>query len=80
MRCGCCRSPRRATPTARAVGQRLRGLPEFKEIGDFFTDELRAQLRDAKSMTTSKLDAPVNKAAQAAQLAVDQACPAEHVA
>jgi Replication-relaxation len=46
------------------VGQRLRGLPEFKEIGDFFTEELRAQLRDAKSMTTSKLDAPVNKAAR----------------
>ena len=46
------------------VGQHLRGLPEFKEIGDFFTEELRAQLRDAKSMTTSKLDAPVNKAAR----------------
>jgi Replication-relaxation len=46
------------------VGRHLRGLPEFKEIGDFFTEELRAQLRDAKSMTTSKLDAPVNKAAR----------------
>jgi hypothetical protein len=46
------------------VGQRLRGLPEFKEIGDFFTEELRAQLRDAKGMTTAKLDAPVNKAAR----------------
>jgi len=46
------------------VGEHLRGLPEFKEIGDFFTEELRAQLRDAKSMTTSKLDAPVNKAAR----------------
>jgi hypothetical protein len=46
------------------VGGHLRGLPEFKEIGDFFTEELRAQLRDAKAMTTSKLDAPVNKAAR----------------
>ncbi|MEN3285589.1 MAG: hypothetical protein V7607_6729 [Solirubrobacteraceae bacterium] len=46
------------------VGEHVRGLPEFKEIGDFFTEELRAQLRDAKSMTTSKLDAPVNKAAR----------------
>ncbi len=46
------------------VGQHLRGLPEYKEIGDFFTEELRAQLRDAKAMTTSKLDAPVNKAAR----------------
>jgi hypothetical protein len=48
----------------RRVGERLRGLPEFKEIGDFFTEELRAQLHDAKAMTTSKLDAPVNKAAR----------------
>jgi hypothetical protein len=46
------------------VGERIRGLPEFKEIGDFFTEELRAQLKDAKGMTTSKLDAPVNKAAR----------------
>ena len=46
------------------VGEQVRGLPEFKEIGDFFTEELRAQLRDAKAMTTSKLDAPVNKAAR----------------
>jgi hypothetical protein len=46
------------------VGERIRGRPEFKEIGDFFTEELRAQLKDAKGMTTSKLDAPVNKAAR----------------
>jgi hypothetical protein len=46
------------------VGEHVRGLPEFKEIGEFFTQELRAQLRDAKTMTTSKLDAPVNKAAR----------------
>jgi hypothetical protein len=48
----------------RRVGEALRGLPEFEEIGDFFTEELRAQLHDAKAMTTSKLDAPVNKAAR----------------
>jgi hypothetical protein len=46
------------------VGEQVLGLPEFKEIGEFFTQELRAQLRDAKAMTTSKLDAPVNKAAR----------------
>jgi hypothetical protein len=46
------------------VGEHVRALPEFKEVGEFFTQELRAQLRDAKTMTTSKLDAPVNKAAR----------------
>jgi hypothetical protein len=39
-------------------------MPEFKEISDFFTAELTAQLADARGMTTSKLDAPVNKLAR----------------
>lgn len=46
------------------VGARVRGLPEFKEITEFFTAELTAQLADARSMTTAKLDAPVNKLAR----------------
>jgi Replication-relaxation len=46
------------------VGARLRAMPEFKEISDFFTAELTAQLADARGMTTSKLDAPVNKLAR----------------
>ena len=48
----------------RAVGERVRALPEFKEISDFFTAELAAQLADARSVTTAKLDAPVNKLAR----------------
>ncbi len=46
------------------VGAHLRAMPEFKEISDFFTAELTAQLADARGMTTSKLDAPVNKLAR----------------
>jgi Replication-relaxation len=46
------------------VGARVRTLPEFKEISQFFTAELTAQLADARSMTTAKLDAPVNKLAR----------------
>jgi len=46
------------------VGARVRALPEFKEISDFFTAELTAQLADARSTTTAKLDAPVNKLAR----------------
>ena len=46
------------------VGARVRTLPEFKEISEFFTAELTAQLADARSMTTAKLDAPVNKLAR----------------
>ncbi len=48
----------------RRVGARVRGMPEFKEISEFFTSELSAQLADARSMTTSKLDSPVNKLAR----------------
>jgi Replication-relaxation len=48
----------------RAIGARVRALPELKEISAFFTSELSAQLADAKSVTTAKLDAPVNKLAR----------------
>ena len=48
----------------RNVGARVRALPEFKEISQFFTAELTAQLADARSVTTAKLDAPVNKLAR----------------
>jgi hypothetical protein len=48
----------------RSVGAHLRTLPAFKEISEFFTAELTAQLADARSMTTAKLDAPVNKLAR----------------
>jgi hypothetical protein len=48
----------------RAVAARVRELPELKEISSFFTAELTAQLADARSATTSKLDAPVNKLAR----------------
>ena len=48
----------------RAVGARVRMLPEMKEISAFFTAELTAQLADARSTTTAKLDAPVNKLAR----------------
>ena len=48
----------------RVVGARVRTMPEFKEISEFFTAELTAQLADARSTTTSKLDAPVNKLAR----------------
>ena len=47
-----------------AVGARVRALPEFKEIAEFFTAELSAQLADSRSTTTAKLDAPVNKLAR----------------
>ncbi len=46
------------------VGAAVRALPELKEISQFFTSELTAQLADARSATTSKLDAPVNKLAR----------------
>ncbi len=46
------------------VGARIRGLPAYREISAFFTDELSAQLADSRSTTTAKLDAPVNKLAR----------------
>ena len=58
----------------------MRTLPEFKEIAEFFTAELTAQLADARSMTTAKLDAPVNKLARLLELGLDQAGAAERVA
>jgi hypothetical protein len=48
----------------RVVGAHVRALPELSEISTFFTSELTAQLADARSMTTAKLDAPVNKLAR----------------
>jgi hypothetical protein len=42
----------------------VRAMPEFKEISQFFTAELAAQLADSRSTTTAKLDAPVNKLAR----------------
>jgi hypothetical protein len=48
----------------RRVAAAVRGLPEFKEISEFFAAELSAQLADARSTTTAKLDAPVNKLAR----------------
>jgi Replication-relaxation len=46
------------------VAGALRTQPEFKEISEFFTGELSAQLADARGTTTAKLDAPVNKLAR----------------
>ena len=46
------------------VAAALRAKPEFKEISEFFTGELSAQLADARGSTTAKLDAPVNKLAR----------------
>ncbi|HTY95419.1 MAG TPA: replication-relaxation family protein [Solirubrobacteraceae bacterium] len=46
------------------VAAAVRMLPEFSEISAFFTAEMGAQLADARSMTTAKLDAPVNKLAR----------------
>ncbi len=48
----------------RSVGSRVTTMPEFKEIADFFTAELAAQLADSRTTTTAKLDAPVNKLAR----------------
>jgi hypothetical protein len=46
------------------VGAHVRTLPAYKEIAEFFTAELAAQLADSRSTTTAKLDAPVNKLAR----------------
>ncbi len=46
------------------VGAHVRTLPEYREISQFFTAELAAQLADSRSTTTAKLDAPVNKLAR----------------
>lgn len=48
----------------RAVGGKVRELPALREIAQFFTAELSAQLADARGPTTAKLDAPVNKLAR----------------
>ncbi len=46
------------------VGAHVRTQPEYREIAQFFTAELAAQLADSRSTTTAKLDAPVNKLAR----------------
>jgi hypothetical protein len=46
------------------VADRLAGLPEFAEVASFLAEELPVQLRDARSATTAKLDAPANKLAR----------------
>jgi hypothetical protein len=46
------------------VADRLAGLPEFAEVASFLAEELPVQLRDARSSTTAKLDAPANKLAR----------------
>ena len=49
----------------RRVGSRgARRCPSSRRSREFFTSELSAQLADARSMTTSKLDSPVNKLAR----------------
>jgi Replication-relaxation len=40
------------------------GTAPPKKVSELFTDELTAQLADARSATTAKLDAPVNKLAR----------------
>jgi hypothetical protein len=46
------------------VADRLVGVPEFAEVASFLAEELPVQLRDARSSTTAKLDAPANKLAR----------------
>jgi hypothetical protein len=46
------------------VADRLTGIPEFAELALFLAEELPVQLRDARSATTAKLDAPANKLAR----------------
>ena len=46
------------------VADRLAGQPEFAEVASFLAEELPVQLRDARSSTTAKLDAPANKLAR----------------
>ena len=48
---------------ARAA-DRLVELPSYAELARFFAHELPAQLADARSTTTAKLDAPANKLAR----------------
>ncbi len=56
-----------------SVGARVRMLPEFKEISEFFTAELTAQLADARSSTDGEARCSGQQACATAQLAVDQA-------
>ena len=47
-----------------ASGRPCARCPSSEEISEFFAAELRAQLADARSTTTAKFDAPVNKLAR----------------
>jgi hypothetical protein len=46
------------------VAERLVELPTYAELATFLAHELPAQLADARSATTAKLDAPANKLAR----------------
>ena len=46
------------------VAERLVELPRYAELATFLAHELPAQLADARSATTAKLDAPANKLAR----------------
>jgi hypothetical protein len=46
------------------VAERLVAMPSYAEVATFLADELPAQLADARSTTTAKLDAPANKLAR----------------
>lgn len=46
------------------VAERLVELPSYAELATFLAHELPAQLADARSTTTAKLDAPANKLAR----------------
>ncbi len=56
-----------------SVGARVRTLPEFKEISEFFTAELTAQLADARTATPS---CALCHRAQASATCVSHATPA----
>jgi hypothetical protein len=46
------------------AAERLLELPDYAEVATFLAEELPAQLADARSTTTAKLDAPANKLAR----------------
>ncbi len=77
---GCCPSARRATPTARASVAQVRALPELKEIAEFFTAELAAQLADCAQRHHRKARRARQQARAAAQLRLDQARAAQRLA
>ena len=62
------------------VGARVRALPEFKEISEFFTAELTAQLADSRIDDDRQARRAGEQARAAAELAVDQARAAQRLA